>query len=82
MASSVQTKLPLGQVLLNRGLVTQDQIDTALDKQKSQGHNRLLGELMVELGFCSENQIAARRWPRHTVFLMPRLLRVCAIRML
>jgi len=58
-SSSVQTKLPLGQVLLNRGLVTQDQIDTALDKQKSQGHSRLLGELMVELGFCSENQIAA-----------------------
>lgn len=57
--SSVQTKLPLGQVLLNRGMVTQDQIDMALDKQKSQGHSRLLGELLVELGFCTENQIAA-----------------------
>ena len=57
--SALQTKLPLGQVLLNRGIVTQVQIDTVLDKQKSQGHSRLLGELLVELGFCSDNQIAA-----------------------
>lgn len=57
--SSVQTKLQLGQVLLNRGVITQDQIDVALDKQKSQGHSRLLGELLVELGFCTDNQIAA-----------------------
>ena len=57
--TSVQTRLPLGQVLLNRGVVTQDQIDAALDKQKKHGHNRLLGELLVELGYCSDNQIAA-----------------------
>ena len=56
---SVQTKLPLGQVLLNRGIITQEQIDTVLEKQKTQGHSRLLGELLVELGFCSDNQIAA-----------------------
>jgi type IV pilus assembly protein PilB len=59
MQSSIQTKLPLGQVLLNHGVVSQDQIDTALEKQKTQGHSRLLGELLVELGFCTENQIAA-----------------------
>lgn len=57
--SSVQTKLPLGQVLLNRGVITQEQIDAALDKQQTQGHSRLLGELLVELGFCTDNQIAA-----------------------
>jgi type IV pilus assembly protein PilB len=57
--SSLQTKLPLGQVLLNRGIITQEQIDVVLDKQKTQGHSRLLGELLVELGFCSDNQIAA-----------------------
>ena len=59
MQSSLQTKLPLGQVLLNRGVVSQEQIDAALEKQKTQGHSRLLGELLVELGFCTENQIAA-----------------------
>ncbi|HDS84477.1 MAG TPA: type II/IV secretion system protein [Phycisphaerales bacterium] len=57
--SPVHTKLPLGQVLLNRGVVSQEQIDQALAKQQDQGHNRLLGELLVELGFCSDNQIAA-----------------------
>ena len=59
LQSSIQTKLQLGQVLLNRGVVSQEQIDAALEKQKTQGHSRLLGELLVELGFCTENQIAA-----------------------
>jgi hypothetical protein len=49
--TTVQTKLPLGQVLLSRGVVTQEQIDRALEKQQSLGHSRLLGELLVELGF-------------------------------
>ncbi len=57
--TSVQTRLPLGQVLLNRGVVSQDQIDTALHKQKTQGNSRLLGEVLIELGYCSDNQIAA-----------------------
>jgi type IV pilus assembly protein PilB len=56
---TVQTKLPLGQVLLSRGVVTQEQIDRALEKQQSLGHSRLLGELLVELGFCSDNQICS-----------------------
>ncbi len=54
-----ENKLQLGQVLQDRGLATAEQIDTALERQQADGHRKLLGELLVELGYCSENQIAS-----------------------
>ncbi len=54
-----QRKLQLGQVLLNRKVVTQQQVDSALDEQHRGGHSKLLGELLVDLGHCTENQIAS-----------------------
>jgi len=54
-----QTKLPLGQVLLNRGVVTAEQVEQALEKQQRLGHNRLLGEVLIEMGFCTDNQICS-----------------------
>ncbi|RKY11546.1 MAG: type II/IV secretion system protein [Planctomycetota bacterium] len=56
---AAQNKLQLGQVLLDRGLVTAEQIDTALARQQADGHRKLLGELLVELGYCTENQVAS-----------------------
>jgi type IV pilus assembly protein PilB len=56
---STQTKLPLGQVLLNRGVVTPEQIDLALEKQQRLGHSRLLGEVLIEMGFCTDSQICS-----------------------
>jgi type IV pilus assembly protein PilB len=57
--NAVETKLQLGQVLLSHGVVTEEQIDAALDRQSETGHRKLLGELLVELGYCTENQITA-----------------------
>lgn len=57
--TAIQTRLPLGQVLLNRGVVTQAQIDKALQRQKVVGHSKLLGELLVELEICTDNQICS-----------------------
>ncbi|MBN1816630.1 MAG: Flp pilus assembly complex ATPase component TadA [Sedimentisphaerales bacterium] len=54
-----EKRLQLGQVLQGRGMVTAEQIDRALEAQKEGGHHKLLGELLVELGYCSENQIAS-----------------------
>jgi len=51
--------MPLGQLLLARGVVTTEQIDRALAEQSEEGHRKLLGELLVEMGYCTENQIAA-----------------------
>jgi len=52
-------KLQLGQVLLERGIVTSDQINVALEEQRRSGHNRLLGEILVGFSFCRESQIAS-----------------------
>lgn len=57
--ATTQVRLPLGQLLLNRGVITQEQIDCALERQQNSGHSKLLGELLVELEYCTENQICS-----------------------
>ncbi len=56
---AVENKMQLGQLLLSRNIVTAEQIETALAEQKEKGHRKLLGELLVEMGYCTENQIAS-----------------------
>jgi len=56
---AVENKSQLGQLLLARGVVTAEQIEKALTEQKEKGHRKLLGELLVEMAYCTENQIAA-----------------------
>jgi type IV pilus assembly protein PilB len=48
---------PLGILLQERGLVTEEQIQEALARQKEQGHRKLLGEMLVELQFVTEDQV-------------------------
>lgn len=55
----VQNKLQIGQVLLDRGIITEEQILEALEEQKKSDHSKLLGEVLVEIGTCTENQIAS-----------------------
>jgi type IV pilus assembly protein PilB len=47
----------MGQVLIERGLISQADLARALAEQKKGGHRRLLGETIVELGLCTEDQI-------------------------
>jgi type IV pilus assembly protein PilB len=56
---AVENKMQLGQLLLARNIVTAEQIELALTEQKEKGHRKLLGELLVEMGYCTENQIAS-----------------------
>ena len=56
MIASVQRK-PLGQLLLSRGLLKQEQLERALEEQKRCNHQKLLGEILVELRICTEDQI-------------------------
>jgi type IV pilus assembly protein PilB len=56
MIATLQRK-PLGQLLLTRGLIKQEQLDRALDEQKRSNHQKLLGEILVELRICTEDQI-------------------------
>ena len=55
---ATENKLQLGQLLLSHGIVTAEQIEKALTEQKEKGHRKLLGELLVEMSYCTENQIA------------------------
>ena len=59
MPAVVQNRLQIGQVLQDRGLITEDQIAEALVEQKKSDHSKLLGEVLVELGICTENQVAS-----------------------
>lgn len=56
---AAEKKLQLGQLLQSREIVTAQQIENALSVQKQTGHQKLLGEVLVELGYCTENQIAS-----------------------
>ncbi|PCJ85217.1 MAG: hypothetical protein COA54_11740 [Thiotrichaceae bacterium] len=51
--SVIDVKKKLGQQLLEKGLISIDQLDIALTEQKKNG--RLLGEVLVSLGFVSES---------------------------
>ncbi|MBI4972577.1 MAG: hypothetical protein HZC16_02025 [Candidatus Omnitrophica bacterium] len=46
----------LGELLIERGIITQEQLEKALTYQKERGG--LIGEILVELGFASEEDIA------------------------
>lgn len=48
---------PLGQLLLDSGVITAEQLQTALDAQQRCNHQKLLGEVLVELSICSDDQI-------------------------
>ncbi len=47
----------LGNVLVERGYLALDQLQSALDYQRQAGKNKLLGEILVDLNYCSEDQV-------------------------
>ncbi len=54
---TVLEKKPLGQFLLRRGLIGQQELEGALREQRAGDHRRLLGEILVEQKACSEEQV-------------------------
>ena len=47
----------VGDILVERGVITGEQLDQALERQRETGHKRLLGETIVELKLATEEQI-------------------------
>jgi type IV pilus assembly protein PilB len=47
----------LGNVLVERGFCTVEQLQTALDHQKRTSGAKLLGEVLTELDICTEDQV-------------------------
>ena len=53
-------KKRLGQMLLENGIITSQELEDALkEHQKHKGEGRLFGETLVSLGFASEDEITA-----------------------
>lgn len=50
-------RMPLGLLLLSRGVLTQDQIKLALDQQRQTGAN--FGDVVQELGFATQQHVTA-----------------------
>ncbi len=50
------TKKKIGELLIERGVITHEQLNNALEYWKRQGG--LIGEVLVELKFCTEKDIA------------------------
>ena len=59
MPMSVKNAPPkrLGNLLIERGYLTLEQLQSALEYQKTAGGGRLLGEILVDLELCSEDQV-------------------------
>ncbi len=52
-----QKRVRVGDLLVEKGLVTAEQINKALAFQKDRGHQKLLGEVLIELEYVTEPQV-------------------------
>jgi type IV pilus assembly protein PilB len=59
MNTSVATRQRLGDLLVDRGYLTRENLEAALAQQKQQspGLNKLLGEILVEMSYSTEDQV-------------------------
>lgn len=48
---------PLGEILKQKGILTQAQIDEVLDIQKRSGERRLFGQILISRGLATKPQI-------------------------
>lgn len=58
-ATHTKNKLQVGQILVARGLITDEQIEQAIAEQAARGHKQLLGEVLVEMGFVTGEEVMA-----------------------
>ena len=57
MITSTSTTKRIGALLIGHGYVTPEQLEQALQQQQQTANTKLLGEVLVELEFCSEDQV-------------------------
>ena len=55
--SSLTAQAPLGQLLLRKGVLSQDQLDSALEQQKNCDERKLIGEVLVEMGLADNRTV-------------------------
>ena len=57
ITSETSKRLHLGQLLVQSGVITDEQLGQALDYQQQKGNTLLLGEVLQKQGLCSEEDI-------------------------
>jgi type IV pilus assembly protein PilB len=57
MSHSIQPPQRLGNILIEKGVLTLERLQEALELQKRTGGSKLLGEILVESEFCTEDQV-------------------------
>jgi len=57
MGIAVSTPRRLGDLLVQRGYLSDETLQSALDAQKRGGRSKLIGEILVDLEYCTEDQI-------------------------
>jgi general secretion pathway protein E len=55
--SVVKKTTLLGQILIERGLITPDKLDVALKEQSALGKNERIGKILINLGFIREEDL-------------------------
>lgn len=57
MSGKRRIKTKLGELLLEKGAITQAQLEEALALQRTKFKGKFLGQVLSELGYCSEEDI-------------------------
>ena len=57
MGTITSTPRRLGDLLVEKGYLSQEDLQSALERQRQGRRNKLLGEILVGLEYCSEDQI-------------------------
>jgi len=57
ISSDILSKMRLGDVLVEQGAITSEQLRQALEHQRQSNNSLLLGEVLQKLAICSEEQI-------------------------
>lgn len=57
--SAPPKSVPLGQKLINKGLISKDQLETALKEQRTQSGTakKMLGAILIDMGFITESAL-------------------------
>jgi type IV pilus assembly protein PilB len=55
--SALTAQAPLGQLLLRKGVLSQDQLDSAKKKKKNCDERKLIGEVLVEMGLADNRTV-------------------------
>src|SRR5256885_13331755 len=56
MLATLERK-PLGQILVGRGTVPNEVVERALEEQRRTNHRKLIGEILLDLRACTEEQV-------------------------